>query len=115
MSLQEELIRVYVLKNPEEETGEPFAAPPPAIILKLQRGVLAFSPDEDPNEVAFFETVHALQVAHGIDGGRFDELFEESDEGLEYWRADDQTAELLELAELAINCTPGYEGQTISL
>jgi hypothetical protein len=110
--LQSELLRVYVLKS--EPCVDPMEVPPPGVILELERGILAFSGDE-PDEVAFFVNLHALQVAYVIDGGTFDALYEDSEEGLAYWREVEQREDLEEMAEIAVNCTPGYEGQTVAL
>lgn len=104
------LERVFSLRDPDSPLIDELDVPPPHTIVVCASFVLGL---DDLTEVAFFATLHALQVALAIDGGTFDALYEEDDEALSCWT--DSPEELAEALDRAVNCTPGYEGQSIAV
>lgn len=110
-------VRAFTLQEStilQEHTVDGFLPYPPAVILEFEFFALAFSP-EQPEEVEFYTTLHALQVAYSIDGGTFDGLYLEDEESAAYWRELEQAPELADMIESAVNCTPGKEGQTVEV
>ena len=111
------VVRAYELQESEDTRAhidDALLPLPPFVILEFDRFVLAFTP-ELPDEVEYFTSLHALQVAHSIDGGTFDSMYNEDEECADYWREVEQSAEIWEMIEGAVNCTPGQEGQTIEV
>lgn len=111
------VVRAYVVEEDiadEHIAGDPFAPTPPSVLLDFDSFVLGFDPTH-PSEVEYFASMHALQVAHAIQGGDLDRMYTEDETVAAYWNATSQAPVLWEMIDSAYNCTPGAEGQTVEV